>query len=245
MTAHCASYFEESYAVNSNNEIKRTPGHMTPPLTDKIVVHHYHTKSLEEYILKRQRGRADRFTSVDYNNAKFYSDEQFKGHDCNDEFDDGIVKYRDVRAKTYQPPDMAHADERLFNALANNLSPTLLPTTPPQFYAGKMETFLTCRAVSSYLKKKLTDDAPAKFFEEASLKAILKSLNGMSLTDARLLLSELPAILNLPYPVVNDVRIACLNIIPQMMNVMHLNERLKDYSELEYLRRLLQTWKPQ
>ena len=245
MTAHCASYFEESYAVNSNNEIKRTPGHMRPPLTDKIVVHHYHTKSLEEYVIKRQRGRADRFTETDNNNVQFYSDAQFKSHDANDEFDDGILRYRDERAKTYQPPDMAHANERLFSALASNLSPTLMPLTPPNFYAGKMETFLTCRAVSSHLKTKLTDEAPAKFFEETSLKAILKALNGMSLTDARLLFSELPALLNLPYPVVNEVRIACLNIIPQMMNVMHLNDRLKDYFELEYLQRLLQTWKPQ
>ncbi len=135
--------------------------------------------------------------------------------------------------------NLAHVNERLFNALASNLSPTLIPTTPPQFYAGKMETFLTCRAVAAYLKTKLNDDTPAKFFEEASLKAILRAFNGMTFTDARLLLRELPNFLGLPYPVVKDLRNACLQLIPQMMNVMHLNGMWKDYVEFDYLQNLL------
>ncbi len=166
-------------------------------------------------------------------------------NDRNDEFDDGILRYRAERAKTFQPPDKSRADERLFTALATNLSPTLVPTTPPQFYAGKMETFLTCRAVAAYLKTRLTDDAPAKFFEEASLVAILRTIasGGMSLADARLLIRELPDLLPLPYPVVNDLRGACLQIIPQMMNVMRVNWMWKDFTDLDYLQRLLKTWK--
>ena len=120
-----------------------------------------------------------------------------------------------------------------------NLSPTPVPTTPPQFYAGKLETFLTCRAVAEYLKTHLTDAAPAKSFEEAALKAMLRSFAGMSLADGRLLLRELPNLLALPYPVVKDLRDACLNIIPQMMNIMRLNNMWKDYVELDYLQGLL------
>ena len=92
------------------------------------------------------------------------------------------------------------------------------------------------------LKSKLVDDTPAKFFEEASLKAILKSFSGMTLADARLLIRELPDLLSLPYPIVNDLRGECLKIIPQMLNVMHLNSMWKDYVELEYLQRLLKTF---
>ena len=93
-----------------------------------------------------------------------------------------------------------------------NLSPTLLPTTLPEFYAGKIETFLTCRAVAAYLQTKLPNDVPLKFFEEASLKATLRTLASGSLTfaDARLLIRELPKLLRLPYPVVNDLRNAAL-----------------------------------
>lgn len=123
-----------------------------------------------------------------------------------------------------------------------NLSPTLLPTTPQDFYRGKMETFLTCRAVSSYLQTTLPDaaKAQAKFFEEASLKAILRSFGGMTLPDARLFLKELPQLLSLPYPVVKDIRKAALNIIPQIMDMFHLNNVMwKDYVELDYIQDLL------
>ena len=120
-----------------------------------------------------------------------------------------------------------------------NLSPTLVPTTPPQFYDGKIETFLTCRAVAAYLQTKLPNDVPLKFFEEASLKAILKSLGSMSFAEARLLIRELPKLLRLPYPVVKDLRNATLRIIPQLMEVMRLNIMFKDYIELDYLQDLL------
>ena len=93
------------------------------------------------------------------------------------------------------------------SALERNLSPTLKIDTPLNFYAGKMETFLTCRAVANYLKTKLTDDTQVKLFEEASLKAILKALeNSPSVADKELFDRELPELLKLPYPVVEELR---------------------------------------
>ena len=229
---HFLHYFEGLYAVNENGGVVQGPFN-SPVATEKIIIHHYHTKSREEYKIKRARGRSDKFAGDDY------SETQFNEHDRNEVFDDSILKYREARAKIYQPIDKSHADERLFTALAKNLSPTLLPNTPPEFYAGKMETFLTCRAVATYLKTKLTDDAPAKFFEKASLKAILKSMNGMTLADVRLLIRELPNLLHLPYPAAKELRDTMLKIIPQMMNIMHLNNRWKDYTELDYLHDIL------
>lgn len=61
----------------------------------------------------------------------------------------------------------------------------------------------------------------------------------MSFADARLLLRELPNLLSLPYPVVKDLRGACLNIIPQLMNTMRVNIMWRDYVELDYLQSLL------
>ena len=233
LTSHCPNYFEGFYAVNSNNEIQRLPGNMRPPIVDKIVVNHYHTKSREEYSTKRGRGIADKIIGDNY------SDKQFKDHDCNEEFDDGILHYRDERLKIYQPPDKSHADERLINALTENLSPTLLPSTPPEFFVGKMETFLTCRAVADYLKPRLADDTLPKFFEETAIRAIINSFNGMSFADAQLLIRELPKILSLKYPVVKELRGAVLQIIPQMMNAMRISSRWKDFVELDYLQDIL------
>ena len=163
----------------------------------------------------------------------------FDVHDRNEVFDDGILKYRDERKKIYQPPDKSRAAERLLNTLIKNLLPTLLPTTPTDFYLGKMENFLTCRAVAALLKSQLVDDTPAKFFEEASLKAILKSFEGMNFTDARLLLCELPKLLSLPYPAVKELRMFSLQLIPQMMNVFRVNSMWKNYVELDYLQDIL------
>lgn len=232
---HFAVLFEDFYEINGSGKI--VPDSVSKPVTvNKIAVNHYQTKSLDEYMQKRQRGAAD-------GNIREYQTNTFNNFDHNEEFDDGILRYRAKREKNFRPPDKSHADEKLFAALANTLSPTLVPTTPPEFYASKFETFLTCRAVAAYLKTKLTDDKPAKFFEEASLNAALKSINNLTFADAQLLLSELPNLLVLPYPVVNELRDACLKIVPQMAEFMHLRGRWGEFAELNYIQRLLQTWK--
>ena len=233
---HYATYFEGFYSVNEDGGIVTGPFNEYGT-AEKILINHYHCKSREEFVKKVQRGNADHVDNR-------YSMKNFSHDKDNDEFDDSILKYREARAKVYQPPDKSRADERLFTALAENLFPTLLPTTPPEFYAGKMETFLTCRAVASYLQTKFADEAPAKFFEEAAIKAILNTLqSGTSLADMRLLLSELPNLLMLSYPVVKKLREACLQIVPQMMNVMRLNNSWLYYTELDYILRLLKNFR--
>ena len=104
-----------------------------------------------------------------------------------------------------------------------------------------IETTLTCRALSTYLRENFPNDSAYwKICEEASLKAIIKSFNGMSFADSRLLIRELPNLLRLPYPAVKDLRNACLQIIPQMMDIMHLNNMWKDFVELDYIHDLLE-----
>lgn len=229
---HYANYFEGKRSVNENGVTAQ--GHLNrPAVSEKIGINHYHCKSREEYQIKRKRGIADSITEDKY------SDSTFKMWNRDAEFDDGILKYRDERAKVYRPPDNSHADERLLTALAKNLSPMILPIVPPNFYAGKMETFLTCRAVSTYLRKKFPDEERLKVLENAALMAILKSASKMDLADARLFLRELPKLLRLPYSVVKDLRAVALQIIPQIMTVMHLNNLWKDYSELDYIQDLL------
>ena len=226
---HFAFYFEGVFAVNENGGIVQ--GAFNKPVTaEKIVMNHYSVKSREEYAKKVSRGAADHNT---------YHMEAFDFNDRNEEFDDEILRYRFERAKKFKPHDMIHANERLLNALMKNLAPTLLPNTPPQFYSGKLETFLTCRAVAAYLKTRLTDDAPAKFFEKASLVGILRSLIGMSFADARLFVRELPNLLNLPYPETKDLSTAAAQIVPQMMNTMRINSMWREFVETDYINDLL------
>ena len=221
-----------SPSINEDNV--RVQGATNRPVAaKKIVVNHYQIKSLEEYTVKLQRGAAD-------GNSYEYADSKFKLYDYNEEFDDGILKYRDARAKIYRPPDISHTDERLLKSLIKNLSPTLLPDTPQEFYTGKMETFLTCRAVASYLKEKYPNNSAVKFLEEISLAAILNSLDKMTLGDAQLLTFDLPKILRLPYPVVKKIRTAVVNRLPEIIAKMRMRCCYREVMELDYLREFLE-----
>ena len=200
-----------------------------PITADKIVINHYYTKSREEYFDRKNRVQA----GLDkVNNLEML----FEAYDRNEEFDDGILRYRAERAKNFQLPDKTSTNERLLNALMKTLSPTLSQNTPPNFYRDKMETFLTCRAVAEYLKTKLTDDTLQKFFEEASLRAILQTIASGEITfaDVRIFLRELPTLLKLPYPVTKELHDIALQVIPQIMDVMHFNGMWKDFVELDY-----------
>ena len=239
---HCAIHYEGFVAINEQGKVKpNPPWHIKPPMTDKIVINHYQCKTWEEYQRKIKRGDGI------YPTTDRYSRKAFDEYDLNEVFDDGILRYRAERAKTFRLPDRSHDIERLLNALSANLSPTLVSTTPTQFYAGKMETFLTCRALADYLKTRLTDDAPAKFYEEAALKAVLQTaaIGAMTFADARLLLSEMPNLLSLPYPAVDDLRKACIQFIPQLTIPFHRYNQWSEIAELDYIQRLLQSWKPQ
>lgn len=108
-----------------------------------------------------------------------------------------------------------------------------------------METFLTCLALSSYLKNNFLNELTGNFFEEASLNAILKTFSSeIELHDIRIVIRELPNILRLKYSAVEDIRKICINLIPQVMEVMrqagvHL---WTEYRELDYLLNMLTTF---
>lgn len=227
--AHCANYFRWYHSINEHG--KMITYFNTPPSDDKIIVNHYYTKSFEEYTtIKRNRKYADKIV------GNVYTDGWFKHWDHNEEFDDGILKYRDARAKLYQSPNNIYVDKRLLNALTENLSPTLKVETPQEFYANKLETFLTCRAVSSYLKTKLKNNSQAKFYEEASIKAALKSLVTLASSgDRDLFIRELPELFRLPYPVIGEIYDV---YIPQMLDFMRFKSLWRDHVELKFIKDL-------
>lgn len=213
-SAHFPIYFEGNFSVNERGEV--VPNYCNEPVTaEKIAINHYNVKSREEFLAKLSRGRADK--AGNYFNATW-----FDMYDRNEVFDNGILSYRAARADVFNVETDAAKVRRITDALIRNLS-------AEEF---SFETALTCRAASNLLGE--------KFLEEAALGAVLKSLDGMKLSDVRLLLSELPELLSLPYPVVKDLRGATLEIISQTMNFMREHEFWKDFSDLEHLRRLLQ-----
>lgn len=242
---HYAIYLDGCRAVNENGE--HVPLFCNYPVsTNKIAMNHYHTKSLEEYEQKISRGTADGSRQRDI--------DVFKKHDTNDEFDDGILRFRDSRLVSLLPyGGMANLIQskkvnfnRLLNALAQNLLPIVTKTVPVQFFEGKMETFLICLNLSSYLKEKFIDEYAAKFFEETALNAICRTMHtGVKIYDMLMLIAEMPRILTLPYSTVDKLNELCMRILPQIMTNCRLQNRWQDFHELEYILRMLQSFAAQ
>ena len=99
---HNARYFLGFYSVNEqgNYSVYKNlfPSINYPVTADKIALNHYFMKSYEEYTLKRNRGDVNAFK-----NNNRYNDNVFKRRDRNEEFDDGIIKYRDARKAALIP----------------------------------------------------------------------------------------------------------------------------------------------
>ena len=223
---HYLNFVDNFYAVNEN--IEHVPYWCNFPVTaDKIVINHYYTKSREEYRAKHTRGYA-----ASYAQDPHYTDKRFEVHDRNEVFDDGILTYRAARAKNFS----LQSDAERFNLVTAALTKTLSAYSSGKIFS--METALTCRALSAYLREKVPSER-WNIYEEASLGALLQSTSNMSFAEARLFLRELPKLLKLPYPVVDELRAATLQIIPQMMKTLRINSMLEEYVELDYLQDIL------
>ena len=115
--------------------------------------------------------------------------------------------------------------EKLISALIENLAPMFRDEDlSPSFFNGKMETFLTCRALASYFKENILDEERGEILETATLKAILVAIHTeISVTDAELLISELPNIFPLRYPEVKDIFKISLDLISQIKKTINDN----------------------
>ena len=216
-----------------------------PVSTEKIVMNHYSVKSKEEYIKKIQRGNAD-WADNKYSLKGFYHD------DRNEELDEGILKYRDTRRATlslqgdsietlFQSKGVNYV--RLFNALAQNLLPNLVGLTVPNYFQGKTANFLTCLNLSSYLKGKFLNDEGEDLFKKISLDSIYKSLvTGVAMADIFLLIDEMPKILKMPYPAVENIRKILLQVVPQIMMMFRMNNYWTGWTELDHELKMLESF---
>ncbi len=233
---HFAMYFENYYCVNEDGE--PVIGAFNDKKTaDKISINHYFSKSKEEWTVKVSRGTAD--------NAMARKVESFE-HNNNDVFDGSIIKYRDTKLAEINLENLTANKNidynRIFNALTQNLLPMFSKYVGQEFFTDKMETFLTCRAMSSYLRGIVLDESAANFFEELSLKAIYRTLfTQISIADIKLLIQELPRILPLNYPIVKDIRAILIEMIPQLMNIYRVYDpsAWKEFVNLKYLIEML------
>ena len=221
MYVHHAIYFENHYAVNEiGNRLLPALG-MSPVAAEKIVINHYFTKSREEFKIKHARGKAD--------DGGNWPENHFKLYDRNEIFDDGILKYRAARAEKFSLEDAA----KKFSRVTETLTKILADCADGKIF--DLETALTCRAVAHALNLKV--------HEEASLAAILKSFGELKFFEVQLLRSELPNLLSLPYTAAGEIRRASIKIFSQTAELLRQKNLWKEFSDWNYLCRLLQAWR--
>ncbi|MBR5914696.1 MAG: glycosyltransferase family 92 protein [Selenomonadaceae bacterium] len=267
---HVPEYFEDYHAVNENCEVVEKFFNV-PVTSNKIVINYYGTKSREEYAEKVHKRETARFVKrnepvgFDANDRNEIFDdgilayrEKLRAEQISDGSD--ALKILAGRKRIN--------GRRMFAALVRNLTPDFTKSNlkdffanpknrttyfndlikfykkaPPTFFAGNLETYLTCLSVSSYLRKGYLDDTTGAFFEEASLNAICKTFaSNLSLLDLRLLVAELPRILAIPSATVKALVTVCLEIFPQFLEDFRVKGDIKNFEELSYLIKMLRVF---
>ena len=223
--AHSVYCFDNLSCVNSDGVIDYDSKEKNLVAADKIVVNHYFVKSREEYVAKKNRGRAA------LESHRLFA-QDFDIYDRNEVFDDGILRYRADRAENFSLPNETQRLARVTTALTEILSACADGKT------FSLETALTCLALSSYLRKKFPVER-WQIYEETSLAAILKSLSNTNSVELQMLIRGLPMILCLPYPAVNVLRKVVSDAAAQLKVTLRLNNRWQKYVELDYLNDIL------
>ena len=228
---HYASYFRDFRSVNSNGaETLHVSGY--PIAADKIVVNHYFTKSREEYALKKMPKGS---VAVKEN---YYNAEMFDLYDRNEIFDDGILNYRAARAETFSLEDDADRLRRVEMALVETLTQRSPFDAPEEFFIGKLEIFLTCRAVAEQLDIKIG----SRSAEEFALVWIHQTLSKdrvLTYADLQLLVNALPEILSRPFPLCRKIAgVFSSKLLPAMIDAAKNYQTWKVFKNLQLLRRL-------
>ena len=173
-----------------------------------------------------------------------YFAKKTQGEFQGDEFDDGILKYRQLRTESYvQPPPFER--ERYYKILEEILLPAVREIdSSDEKFQGKLEMFLTCRALAGHLRRLYPKDNRGKFLEEASLRLINRTHStALNYAETMMMLNSLPPILSLSYPVVEEVRENCVSFVRQIMDNLRMNSQWEEFVELGNYLELLLAWK--
>ena len=227
---HFAIYFGPFRAVNENGDVVEK--FLNEPITaQKIVVNHYYIKSAEEQALKIKRGRSDINTT--------HLQKIFDLYDRNEVFDDGALRYRAARAENFS----MESDGQRINRAVSSLFQILIQPLPAEdvenFFNGKLETFLTCRAVAEKFQIKIG----VRPTEEIALDLIYKffgNVQSLKRFEVYLFKNMLPEILTRPFPAAKKILQAFSErTLPFAAEQCKLQFDIKTFVEYQRLRRLL------
>ena len=267
---HNPVYFDDYHAVNENGKI--VDGTFNFPVTDKkILINYYVTKSREEYLQKIHRRETvdlaprNELEGFDANNRNEIVEEKILTY--RDKLREEQIPKSGDMIKILAGRKRVNGG-RMLKALTESLLPDFVKNNsknyfmntknrstyfnemikfykkaPATFFDDKLVTFMTCQAVSAYLKRGYLDETTGKLFEEASLNAVCKIfMTNFSVDDMRLLAAELPNLLTLPYATTETLLSLCIGAIPRFKDEFRLKSDWRNFEEFTSLHRMLQAF---
>ena len=118
----------------------------------------------------------------------------------------------------------------------------MIENSPKDSFNNKIETFLICWSIAHELRNVLLDDTDSNYFEERSLKGILKGLMAgeIEICQLQLLIDVLPKILFRPFPIVQEIKVIVIQLIPKFLKYKQMENAWKNHKQLSYTLQLLQ-----
>ena len=234
VSPHVAVHFGGNYSINERGE--KVEGYANESMSaDKIAINHYSIKSREEYMGKRKRGFA-----CDETNP--YDEFLFEKLDRNEVFDDGILNYRANRAENFSLESEEQRRRRVEKTLTEILTQCSPFDAPTEFFAGKPEIFLTCRALAEEFNVKIG----ARSAEEYALVWIYQCLTRsvMNYADLQIFLNVLPEILARPFPLCKKLnQIVREKIFPVIYKDLTAAKEWNGFYDYNYIYRLFKAIK--
>ena len=228
---HFAIFFVGFKEVNAHGKDTFHAGSY-PVSADKIVYNHYYIKSREEFSGRVNLGSAAR--TVNYKKTEW-----FDFYDRNEVFDDGILKYRTARAENFSLESDAAKIRRVEKTLVDTLTERSPLDAPADFFTGKLETFLTCRAVAELLGTKIGSRS-AEEFALVWLYQTLTRATTITYAEVQLFIKALPKILSRPFPLTKKIlQLTCDGLIPTFCEALKKNWQWHMRTELLDLQNFL------
>ena len=233
---HFASFLPEAYSTDEFGNIFDV---MIPisGRVENVQVNHYMTKSKEEYIRKRARGRAD---SLDK-----HLEGEFELYDQNQIVDTGLrdkwhAMQRNSNMLRVQNANSSKHDERLIlGNILQMLEPILSDDMSEENYRGQIEKFTTCFGLVR--KCEIISETEKDFLENVSLRAIDFSIRvgDFRTYNIFLLMHLMPELMSSRSEYGWKIVRLCEKIMSRMIPNVRDYNHIEDYVDMFFLQRFL------
>ena len=131
----------------------------------------------------------------------------------------------------------------MINSLVRTLTQPFPENTSPEFFPGKAETFLTCRAVAEKFQVKIGEYSAEELAFVKIYQLLIKG-NFLTKADVQLFIEVLPEIISRPFQQVKSIQqIFSRKILPVIINVVKNSQAWMEYKNFRNLQRLLDSIK--